>query len=93
MKNFLRPLLFVFCALSATLFAEESAPAAAAPVPAAPALTPAEEERSPSAVVPTAPALAAPSSEDEGVPEFAKKHAHELDENGTWARGCNCDDH
>ncbi len=65
----------------------------ATPVPAAPALTPAEEERSPSAVVPTAPALAAPSSEDEGVPEFAKKHAHELDENGTWARGCNCDDH
>lgn len=44
MKNFLRPLLFVFCALSATLFAEESAPAAAAPVPAAPAEAPAAEK-------------------------------------------------
>ena len=44
MKNFLRPLLFVFCVLSATLFAEESAPAAAAPVPAAPAEAPAAEK-------------------------------------------------
>ncbi|MGN0834704.1 MAG: hypothetical protein ACI4QA_02600 [Candidatus Spyradosoma sp.] len=42
MKNFLRPLLFVLCALSATLFAEESAPAAA-PAPAAPAEAPATE--------------------------------------------------
>lgn len=32
-------------------------------------------------------------ADDDGVPEFAKEHAHELDENGTWARGCNCDHH
>ena len=35
----------------------------------------------------TAPA---PAPEEEGVPEFAKKHEHELSENGTWARGCDC---
>lgn len=34
-----------------------------------------------------------PANEDVSVPEFAQKHAHELDDNGTWARGCNCDDH
>lgn len=46
----------------------------------APAETPAEN-----------PAPAETESDD--VPEFAQKHAHELDGNGTWARGCNCDDH
>ncbi len=29
----------------------------------------------------------------EEIPEFAKKHEHELSEEGTWARGCDCDDH
>lgn len=33
-------------------------------------------------------------SNPENVPEFAQEHAHELSENGTWARGCKgCNDH
>ena len=35
-------------------------------------------------------AAPAPATEEEGVPEFAKKHEHELSENGTWAHGCDC---